>query len=77
MQEILVNFGKSLYFKNKLLVAARIYPNNEFSEINTYEQLLELDRDSDHLDNEAIEIIQSTFSVDKNEIHDIKTLKKV
>ena len=67
---------KSLLQKNKLLVAARIYPNNEFSEINTYEQLLELDRDSDHLDNEAIEIIQSTFSVDKNEIHDIKTLKK-
>lgn len=67
---------KSLLQKNKLLVAARIYPNNEFSEINTYEQLLELDRDSDHLDNKAIEIIQSTFSVDKDEIHNIKTLKK-
>ena len=67
---------KSLIQKGKLLTSARVYPREDFAEIDTYEQLLELDRNSDHLDNEAIEIIQSTFSVDKDEIHNIKTLKK-
>ena len=71
-----VFWEKSLIQKGKLLTAARVYPREDFAEIDTYEQLLELDRNSDHLDNEAIEIIQSTFSVDKDEIHDIKTLKK-
>ena len=67
---------KSLIQKGKLLTSARVYPREDFAEIDTYEQLLELDRNSDHLDNEAIGIIQSTFSVDKDEIHNIKTLKK-
>lgn len=62
--------------KNNFLVDGRIIPNSEHAEINSYEELLELDSNSSHLENEAIQIIESTFNIDKSDIHNINTLKK-
>lgn len=62
--------------KNKFLINGRIIPNSEHAEINSYEELLELDSNSSHLENEAIQIIENTFKIDKSDIHNIHTLKK-
>ena len=62
--------------KNTFLINGRIIPNSEHSEINSYEELLELDSNSSHLENEAIQIIENTFKIDKSDIHNIHTLKK-
>lgn len=62
--------------KNKFLINGRIIPNSEHAEINSYEELLELDSNSSHLENEAIQIIEDTFNIDKSDIHNIHTLKK-
>ena len=62
--------------KNNFLINGRIIPNSEHAEINSYEELLELDSNSSHLENEAIQIIESTFNIDKSDIHNIHTLKK-
>ncbi|WP_172996993.1 NTP transferase domain-containing protein, partial [Lactobacillus helveticus] len=42
--------------KKKFLINGRIIPNSEHAEINSYEELLELDSNSSHLQNEAIQI---------------------
>lgn len=62
--------------KNNFLINGRIIPNSEHAEINSYEELLELDSNSSHLENEAIQIIEDTFKIDKSDIHNIHTLKK-
>ena len=62
--------------KNNFLINGRIIPNSEHAEINSYEELLELDSNSSHLENEAIQIIENTFKIDKSDIHNIHTLKK-
>lgn len=62
--------------KNDFLINGRIIPNSEHAEINSYEELLELDSNSSHLENEAIQIIENTFSINKSDIHNIHTLKK-
>lgn len=62
--------------KNNFLINGRIILNSEHAEINSYEELLELDSNSSHLENEAIQIIENTFSIDKSDIHNIHTLKK-
>lgn len=61
---------------NNFLINGRIIPNSEHAEINSYEELLELDSNSNHLENEAIQIIENTFNIDKSDIHNIHTLKK-
>ena len=62
--------------KKQFLISGRIIPNSEHAEINSYEELLELDSNSSHLENEAIQIIENTFKIDKSDIHNIHTLKK-
>lgn len=62
--------------KNNFLINGRIIPNSEHAEINSYEELLELDSNSSHLENEAIRIIENAFNIDKFNIHNIHTLKK-
>ena len=62
--------------KKQFLISGRIIPNSEHAEINSYEELMELDSHSDHLKTEAIQIIEDTLKVDKTKIHNIHTLKK-
>ena len=66
----------ALVDKKQFLLNGRIIPNSEHAEINSYEELMELDSHSNHLKTDAIKIIENTLSVDKTEIHNIHTLKK-
>lgn len=66
----------ALVEKNNFLINGRIILNSKHAEINSYEELLELDSNSSHLENEAIQIIEDTFKIDKADIHSIHTLKK-
>lgn len=49
---------------------------NEYIEINTYEKLREVDENSKDLESDKIDVISEVFNVDKNDIVNIKTLKK-
>ena len=66
----------ALVDKKQFLLNGRIIPNSEHAEINSYEELMELDSHSNHLKTEAIKIIENTLKVDKTKIHNIYTLKK-
>ena len=61
---------------DRLLTQARVVHVADVVEINTYEQLRELDEESNHLKSDAIDIIASTLGVGRNEIVDIEVLKK-
>lgn len=60
----------------KLLTQARVVHAADVVEINTYEQLRELDEESNHLKSDAIDIIADSLGVGRNEIVDIEVLKK-
>ncbi len=60
--------GEALY--------ARVVPDRLVREIDTYEQLRELDDDSESLDTDAIRTICEVFGTSKEEIKDISILKK-
>lgn len=62
--------------KKHFFINGRVIPNTEHAEINSYEELMELDSHSDHLKTEAIQIIEDTLKVDKTKVHNIHTLKK-
>lgn len=48
----------------------------EAVEINTYEQLRNMDSDSGHLHNDAIDVIREVFGVNADQIRNISVLKK-
>lgn len=60
----------------KMLTQARVVHASDIVEINTYEQLRELDEESNHLKSDAIDVIVDSLDVGKNEIVDIEVLKK-
>ena len=62
--------------KKKFLLKGKLISDNSHAEINSYEQLLDLDSGSTHLKNDAIEIIEDILKVNKKDIHNIHTLKK-
>ena len=57
-------------------IMARVVSAADVIEINTYEQLRELDANSDQLHSDAIETIAGVFDVPESEIVDIETLRK-
>lgn len=61
---------------NKMVVYARVYKANEVFEINTYEQLRELDENSEHLDSDVISLAAKEMEVLASDIKDITVLKK-
>lgn len=62
--------------KKTFLLKGKLVSDNSHAEINSYEQLLDLDSGSTHLKNDAIEIIENILKVNKKDIHNIHTLKK-
>lgn len=66
----------ALYDKNRMFITARVVHSWDVVEINTYEQLREMDSDSNHLKNDAIQVICEALSVSANDIVDITVLKK-
>lgn len=67
---------KALYIKKKMIVAARVVQNDRVVEINTYEQLREIDENSDQLKVEAIDVICNALKVAPKDIKDVTVLKK-
>lgn len=57
-------------------ITCRLIPANDFAEINTYEQLLNLDANSNHLNSDAINIITKTLDIQRQDIHHITVMKK-
>ena len=67
---------ESLYENDKMILAANVVRASEVIEINTYEQLRELDGDSKQLQNEAMTILMDRMNVSEDEITNITVLKK-
>lgn len=65
-----------LYEKGKMITQACVVPGANVVEINTYEQLRELDEESKHLKSDAMSIISQTLQVPERAITNITTLKK-
>ncbi len=66
----------ALYDKDRMIVQAKVVHASDVVEINTYEQLRELDSHSDQLKSEALAVISSALNVSQDEITDIAVLKK-
>lgn len=67
---------EALYQKEKLIVQAKVVKSSEVIEINTYEQLREIDSNSNQLKTDAIEIICKKLGVKIKDIVNISVLKK-
>lgn len=67
---------EALYKNGSMIVSAKVVNSLDAVEINTYEQLRELDSDSNHLKTEAINIIKDVLNVDYEDIKNISVLKK-
>ena len=83
MQELCQNrkydnsfWEEALYRKGRMLVSARVVHASDVVEINTYEQLRELDSDSNQLKTDAIQVICKALEARAEEITDITVLKK-
>ncbi len=67
---------EALYRQGRMLLPARVVAGEQVVEINTYEQLRELDSDSGHLRSDAIDRIAGALGAEPAEIRDITVLKK-
>ena len=67
---------EALCRQGRMTVAARVVHSSDVVEINTYEQLRELDSDSGQLKTNAIQVICSVLSAKPDEVTDITVLKK-
>ena len=67
---------EALYSKDRMIVQARVVHSTDVVEINTYEQLRELDEDSNHLKSDAIDVIRNILKTHSSDIMDITVLKK-
>ena len=66
----------ALLNKDRMFVAPKEIEHKKVHEINTYEQLRELDSDSDHLQSDVIQLICQVFRCEEKEITNICSLKK-
>ncbi len=67
---------ETLYENDRLLTAARLVRSSQAVEINTYEQLRELDSGSSHLRSDAITTAAGVLQAAPEDITDITVLKK-
>lgn len=67
---------EALFNNDRMIVNARLVPDDNVKEINTYEQLREIDSGSDHLKSDAISTISGVFGCEEKDIRDIAVLKK-
>jgi len=67
---------EALYCGDRMIVSANVVHSSDVIEINTYEQLRDLDADSNYLKSDAIDVIAKHFGVSITEIMDIAVLKK-
>lgn len=67
---------EALYNKDRMIVTARVVHSADVVEINTYEQLREIDNDSNQLKTDAIRLICKALCAKPEEVTDITVLKK-
>lgn len=67
---------EAAFSKGKMLPFARVLSEEEVVEINTYEDLRDLDHASTHLESDVLAIIEEALGVDAKEVKEIQTLKK-
>lgn len=67
---------EALYDHSKMRIQGRKVSSSSVYEINTYEQLRELDSHSNQLQTDAIQVIEEVFDVSNAEIQNITVLKK-
>lgn len=67
---------ETLYNGDRMIVQANVAHSSDAVEINTYEQLRDLDMDSDQLKSDAIDVIAKQFHVSPTNIVNITVLKK-
>ncbi len=65
-----------LYNNGKMIIPANVVHASDVVEINTYEQLRELDSDSSHLKSDALDVIAQVLNTTSDDIVDITVLKK-
>ncbi len=66
----------ALYRNHRIIIPAKLVSSSDMIEINTYEQLRDLDSGSDHLKSDAIAVIAEALHARSDEITGITTLKK-
>lgn len=66
----------ALYKGEKMVIPARVVHASNVVEINTYEQLRELDGESNHLKSDALDVIARVFHTTPDQVVDITVLKK-
>lgn len=71
-----VFWEEALLEKGKMRVYANVVPADTVAEINTYEQLREMDSNSKQLRSDAIEVVAKALQVAPPQIQQIKVLKK-
>ena len=67
---------ETLYDHNRMVIPARIIPGSNAVEINTYEQLRELDEHSNHLQSDILQIAADALNGNQEDICNITVLKK-
>ena len=67
---------EALYDNDRMMVTAKVVHSSDVVEINTYEQLRDLDDESEELKSDAIDTIKKVFSVQNSDIKEISVLKK-
>lgn len=67
---------EALLVNGKMIVHGRVVPASQVVEINTYEQLRELDSSSNQLRSDALCVISKALAVPQNAITNITVLKK-
>lgn len=66
----------ALYNNGKMMITAKVVQASNVVEINTYEQLRELDGESNHLKSDALDVIADVFHAKHDDIVGITALKK-
>ncbi|WP_026506356.1 NTP transferase domain-containing protein [Butyrivibrio sp. MC2013] len=66
----------ALYQSDRMMIPARLVAGRDVLEINTYEQLREVDENSDQLQSDALDLIANVFHTDPGQVVDISVLKK-
>ena len=67
---------EAAFNKEKMYLSAKVVSGKKVTEVNTYEQLRELDAESRNLENDTIDVAASALDVDKSDIRNITVLKK-
>ena len=70
------DWKEALFVNNKMIIEAKIVDTSCVDEINTYEELRNIDDHSSHLNNDTLSLIADVFNEEVKNITHIKSLKK-